>query len=140
MIGNIAEALSGEMSNRLVDVEFPARVVIALGPTVGFNRGDQSGVKVGDIYEIYATQVEEVEGEKLEIESPVGEIKIDRVTPKVSYGKVQGENLGIAKNCTVRKKQQLPEASTPKTGGDSTAKQPSSGNSLRDRLRERLKE
>lgn len=140
VIGNIAEALSGQMSNRLVDVEFPARVVIALGTTVGFNRGDQAGVKIGDIWEVYATQVEEVEGEKLEIEIPVGEIKIDRITPKVSYGKVQGENLGIAKNCVVRKKQQVPETSTPNSsGGGSTTKPPSSGGSLRDRLRDRLK-
>jgi hypothetical protein len=32
VIGKIAEALSGEMSNRLVDFEFPPRVVLALGP------------------------------------------------------------------------------------------------------------
>ena len=138
VIGNIAESLAGQMSNRLVDVEFPPRVVMALGTTVGFNRGDQAGVKIGDIWEVYATDVVELEGEKLIIEIPVGVIKIDRITPKVSYGKVLGENLGIAKNCTIRKKQEIPKANGP-GGGGSTPTDPEKPKSLRDRLKEKLK-
>lgn len=139
IIGNIAEALSGQMSNRLVDVEFPPRVVLTLGPNVAFNRGDQAGIKLGDLYEVYATQVEELEGEKLEIEIPVGLIKISRITPKITYGIIQGDNLGIAKGCTVRKKQG--QAETEKADGGSSSPTPppvKEARSLRDRLKDQI--
>ena len=143
VIGNIAEALSGEMSNRLVDFEFPPRVVLALGPNVAFNRGDQSGIKLGEIYEVYATQVEEIEGEKFEVEFPVGIIRIIRSDPKLTYGQVQGENLGIAKGCTVRKKQEIPENPAVSLPNSNQNNAPSSTQpeqqSLRDRLRNQLK-
>ena len=143
VIGNIAEALSGEMSNRLVDFEFPPRVVSVLGTQVAFNRGDQSGIKVGEIYEVYATQVKELEGEKFEVEFPVGIIRIIRSDQKLTYGQVQGENLGIAEGCTVRKKQGIPENPAVSLPNSNQNNAPSSTQpeqqSLRDRLRNQLK-
>lgn len=124
VIGNIAEKLAGQMSNRVVDVEFPPRVILAIGKQVAFNRGDQSGIKKGDIWGVYATQKEELEGEVFEAEIEVGEIKITRITPKLSYGVVQGENLGIAKGCVVRPKET-----------EETKKNKKDAETLRDRIK-----
>jgi hypothetical protein len=84
-----------------VNVVYPARVIGVTGPQVTIARGEGSGIAVGQLWEIFALGEKLVDpdtGAELGAEEvSVGKIRVTRVAPKFSTGKIEGENLGIAK-------------------------------------------
>jgi curli biogenesis system outer membrane secretion channel CsgG len=107
VFNDIADRLAAQVANRLTDVLFPAKVAAVTGSRVSVNRGDGTGIAVGQVWEVFATGEAITDPDTGEVlgaaETPVGFIRIVQVLPKLSTGEVCGENLGIATGCIVRK-------------------------------------
>ncbi len=123
--GDLSDSLLTEMSrnmaekiaNKVVDVVYPARVLGVAGPQVTIARGEGSGIAVGQLWEIFAVGEEMVDpdtGASLGREEvPVGKVRVTRVNPKFSTGKIEGENLGIAKGAVARRAEEQLAAAKP---------------------------
>lgn len=105
LLRQIASEMGGQIANRVVDVIYPARVISLTGPQVTINRGDGTGIAVGQVWAVYALGEELIDldtGESLgRSEVKVGSVTIDRVTPKFSTGNIT-ENYGIEKGAVIR--------------------------------------
>lgn len=101
----ITDRLAADILNRVVDDIYPAKVVDKLGTQVTINRGDNTGIAVGQTWIVYGLGNEIVDpdtGKKLgRNEAEVGKIKISRITPKLAYGETI-EDTGIAKGNIAR--------------------------------------
>jgi curli biogenesis system outer membrane secretion channel CsgG len=106
LIESVAIALSQDSAQRLVDRIFPPRVVGVTDNQVTLNRGEGTGVAVGQHWAVYALGKDMIDpdtGESLgKEEIKVGEIVITDVLPKVSKGRLVGNNLGVESGAVVR--------------------------------------
>lgn len=104
----IIVALAREMANKLsqevVALLRPAKVLAATGRQVLFNRGSDAGFLKGDLVEIYSVQnvKDDDTGELFRNEVPVGQAVISRIEKNQSYATISGDDLGITKGCVVR--------------------------------------
>ncbi|OQB91265.1 MAG: Curli production assembly/transport component CsgG [Verrucomicrobia bacterium ADurb.Bin118] len=109
----ITDRLAADIMTRIVDVIFPAKVAAKLGMQVTINRGEGTGVAVGQTWVVFGLGEEIIDpdtGENLgRNEAEVGKIRIARVNPKLSYGEAI-EDTGITVGNIVRP-QSSPEAS-----------------------------
>ncbi len=107
VIASMARSMCENIALKFCDVIFPAKVIGKSGSTVMFNRGEGSGVNVGDVFGVYAVgeaMVDPDTGEVLGVEETlIGKIKVISVLPKYSKGVVVGEDNGIAKLQILRK-------------------------------------
>jgi hypothetical protein len=105
LLRQIAQEMSGQIANRMVDVIYPARILAVTGPQATINRGDGTGIAQGQIWDVYALGEELIDpdtGESLgQTEIMVGKVRINRVTPKFSTGTIT-ENYGVDKGAIVR--------------------------------------
>lgn len=105
LISEISRAMAGKVAIRVADVLFPAKIMAKTGSIVTFNRGDGTGVKVGDWYEIFALGVELIDpdtGEKLGKEEVcVGKAEVTRVNPKYSQARLNSDS-GVDKGQVMR--------------------------------------
>ena len=103
----ITDRLAADIMNRVVDVIYPAKVVAKLGSQVTINRGDGTGISVGQTWGVYALGEPITDPDTGEIlgqnEAEVGLIKIVRLTPKLSYAEAIEDN-GISRGAIVRLK------------------------------------
>lgn len=94
------------VGNRVVDVIYPAKVIAKTDKTVTVNRGDGTGIAVGQVWRAYAVGEEMVDPDTQEVlgreEVHVGSVKITEVLPKFSKAEVV-EDLGIDKGAVLRK-------------------------------------
>lgn len=98
--------MAQKIASRAADAIYPARVVGKRDKTVTINRNDQSGLKVGQVWEVFALGEDIVDpdtGEKSKEEVLVGKVKISRVTPQNSQADIL-EDTGIDKGAYVRLK------------------------------------
>lgn len=103
MIQAVAE-IAGKIAMRAADAVSPARIIGKRDAIVTINRNDQSGIKVGQVWEAFALGDELVDpdtGEKSVEEVYVGKVKITRVTPQNSQGQTL-EDTGIERGAIVR--------------------------------------
>ena len=88
LLRKIAEEMGSKTANRVVDVIYPAKVIALTGPQATINRGDGTGIKKGQMWDVVALGEEMIDpdtGESLGgSEVKVGSLRIDRVTPKFS--------------------------------------------------------
>lgn len=121
----ITDHLAGEIVNGIVDVIYPAKVVAMFGSQVTLNRGEGTGVSVGQKWDVFALGEEIIDpdtGESLGAdEIKIGQIEISRVNAKLSYAEVMEDN-GIEKGFILRKVPQVIEAVNAKTIKDEKAK------------------
>ncbi|MGB0786210.1 MAG: hypothetical protein ACPGRH_08655 [Alphaproteobacteria bacterium] len=105
MLRQIAEEMSDKMANRVVDVIYPARVVSLIGNQATINRGDGTGIAIGQVWEIFALGEEMIDpdtGESLgSSEFSVGKIKIQRVNPNFTNALII-DDYGITKGSIAR--------------------------------------
>lgn len=82
------ENVAGALANRVADTIFPVQVVSVKGGKLWANRGDDSGMKMGEVFEIFEPGEELIDpqtGESLgSTETEVGTAKVSRVNPKVT--------------------------------------------------------
>ncbi|MGF1530033.1 MAG: CsgG/HfaB family protein [Puniceicoccaceae bacterium] len=101
---NLLLLLSNEMAqkvtDRTVEVLFPARILAVNDKVVTINRGDGTDVSVGQIWKVFAAGEDLVDPDTGEVlgsnEIEVGTVRITRVLPKFSQAAVV-EDLGIDK-------------------------------------------
>ena len=105
LLRKIAEEMGSQTANRVVDVIYPAKVIALTGPQATINRGDGTGIAVGQTWEVFALGEEMIDpdtGESLgSSEVKVGTLRIERVTPKFSSGTLT-ENFGVVKGSVAR--------------------------------------
>ncbi|HWL16990.1 MAG TPA: hypothetical protein VNR00_15385 [Opitutus sp.] len=98
--------MAQKIALRAADAIFPARILAKRDKVVTINRNDQSGVKVGQVWDVFVfgDDIEDPDtGEKSKEEVFVGQVKISRVTPQNSQAQVI-EDSGIERGALVRLK------------------------------------
>jgi hypothetical protein len=103
----LAIVAAGRISARLNDVLFPARILSHTGENVLINRGDTTGIAVGQEWLVYALGEELIDpdtGEKLGAnEVEIGRVVVTEVLAKFSRARVlKDQGKGIAKGQILR--------------------------------------
>lgn len=96
--------MAQKIAFRAAESVYPARVIGKRDRTVTINRNDQSGVKVGQIWEVFVHGEDLRDpdtGESSREEVYVGKVKITRVTPQNSQAEAV-EDTGIERGAVVR--------------------------------------
>jgi len=112
LLTDITREMAQKIATRVADAVFPARVIGKREKVVTINRNDTSGIKVGQVWEVFALGDELVDpdtGEKTREEIAVGKVKISRVTPQNSQADIL-EDTGIDRLAIVRLKDDVPDA------------------------------
>ena len=82
------EKAAGTLANMLSDTVFPIQVLMVKGKRLWVNRGNDSGLHVGDVFDIFEPGEELVDpqtGESLgSTETEVGKARVVRINPKVT--------------------------------------------------------
>lgn len=104
MLVEVAKEMAEKLSQGVVQLLRPAKVLAVTGKQVLINRGEAAGFRNGDSVEIYAAQEikDSDTGETFRNEVLVGSAKITRSDAKQSFAMIAGEDTGIAKDCIVR--------------------------------------
>jgi hypothetical protein len=105
LIQTVAE-MAQKIAGRAADVISPARIIGKRDKIVTINRNDQSGIKVGQTWEVFILGDEMVDpdtGDKSREEVLVGKVKVTRVTPQNSQAEII-EDTGVDKGAVVRLK------------------------------------
>lgn len=88
VLDKVLENAAGQLANQLSDTVFPITVIRAQGKKLYINRGNDSGLKIGEKFVIFENGEELVDpqtGESLgSAETEVGEGVISRINPKFS--------------------------------------------------------
>ena len=108
---DITREMAQKIASRVADAVFPARILGTRGKTVTINRNDTSGIKVGQVWEVFVLGDELVDpdtGDKSREEVFVGTVKVTRVTPQNSQAEIL-EDTGIDKLALVRLKDDVAE-------------------------------
>jgi len=108
MMVGISRSMAQKIANHIVDVVYPAKILIRRDNVVTINRGEGGGVAEGDVFNVFA-QGEELKdpdtGEVLGREEvKVGKVKISQVNPKTSLATIV-EDTGVDKGGVLRKAQ-----------------------------------
>lgn len=94
-----------QIATRVADVVFPIRVLIKRDTQITINRGEGTGVEVGQMFNVYALGEQLVDPDTGEVlgseEVMVGKARIESVRPKFSTAEVL-EDMGIAKGAVLR--------------------------------------
>jgi hypothetical protein len=100
----LAKEMAKKLSQDVVALLRPAKVLTVTGKQIMFNRGSEAGFNKGDLVEIYAVQnvKDEDTGEVFRNEVPVGQATISRIDKNQSYAAISGDDMGITKGCVVR--------------------------------------
>ena len=100
----LTKEMAKKLSQEVVALLRPAKVLAVTGRQVLFNRGSEAGFAKGDLVEIFSVQnvKDEDSGELFRNEVPVGQAVISRVDKNQSYATISGEEMGITKGCVVR--------------------------------------
>lgn len=100
----LAKEMARKLSQEVVALLRPAKVLTVTGRQIMFNRGSDAGFTKGDLVEIYAVQnvKDEDTGEMFRNEVPVGQAVINRIDKNQSYAAINGDDMGITKGCVVR--------------------------------------
>lgn len=104
LLVELAKEMAQKVSQELVSLLRPAKILAITGKQIILNRGNDAGFNKGDTIELYAFQnvKDEETGEIYRNEVPVGQATIVRLDKKQSFAMIMGEDLGIMKGCIAR--------------------------------------
>ncbi len=106
MMVAIARSMAEKIANKLVDVIFPAKILIKRDTIVTINRGEGGGMAEGDVFNVFAQGDELKDPDTGEVlgreEVKVGKVKITLVGPKTTQADVL-EDTGIDKGAVLHK-------------------------------------
>lgn len=110
MIQGVVKDLARVSALRVVDAIYPPKVAQIAGGVVYVNRGEGSGIELGQAWTIYATGAEIKDPDTGRVlgreEVEVGEIRITDVMQSMSKGMLVGDNRGVAAGAMLRFKSQ----------------------------------
>jgi hypothetical protein len=112
---DITREMAQKISSRVADAVFPARVLARRDKVVTINRNDTSGIKVGQVWEVFTLGEDLVDpdtGDKTREEVFVGKVKVTRVTPQNAQAEIL-EDTGIDKLALVRLKDDVADPEAP---------------------------
>ena len=102
----ISRSMAEKIANHVVDVIYPAKVLIKRDNMVTINRGEGGGVAEGDLFNVFALGEEMIDPDTKESlgheEVKVGQVKISQVNPKTSMATIL-EDTGIDKGAVLRR-------------------------------------
>lgn len=104
LINQATRDLAHKLALRAVDFVYPARVLAKRDKVVTINRNDQSGIAVGQTWDVFVQGDELVDpdtGERSREEVHVGKVRVTRVTPQNSQAEIV-EDTGIDRGAVVR--------------------------------------
>lgn len=106
MMVAISRSMAEKIANHIVDVVFPAKILIKRDNVVTINRGEGGGMAEGDVFNVFA-QGEELKdpdtGEVLgKEEVKVGKVKITQVGAKTTQAEIL-EDTGVDKGAVLHK-------------------------------------
>ncbi|MFK5984948.1 MAG: FlgT C-terminal domain-containing protein [Pseudomonadota bacterium] len=88
----MAKKVAAQMTDQLVDIVFPMRVLNIQGNKVFINRGKDGGLKKGQILQVFKPGVALIDpdtGENLgSAETMIGKIKVTRINPKFTIAEI----------------------------------------------------
>lgn len=106
---DITRTMADKIANRVADVVFPAKIISKIDKQVTLNRGDGTGIAIGQLWQVFALGEELIDpdtGVSLGREElAVGKIRVTRVNPKTAIAEIL-EDAGIEKGAIVRPPQQ----------------------------------
>lgn len=92
----MAKEIAAQMADELVDTVFLMRILERQGTQVWINRGDDGGIKAGDVLHVYRPGRELIDpdtGENLgAAEQYMGEIEVSRVNPKFTIAEIRNSD------------------------------------------------
>ena len=95
------EKAAGSLANRVSDTIFPIQVVTVRGSQVWINRGDDSGMTLGEVFLVFEPGEELIDpqtGESLgATETEIGSAKVTRINPKASVAEMVKGDLASVK-------------------------------------------
>jgi hypothetical protein len=98
--------MAEKIAVRVVDVIFPARVLAINSPQVTINRGDGTGIKANDLWEVFALGEELIDPDTGvsygRDEIMVGKVRITRVRPQFSTAEIL-DDVGIQRGAVLRR-------------------------------------
>lgn len=102
------EKAAGSLANMVADSIFPIQVITVKDAKIWINRGNDSGMKVGEIFDVFEPGEELVDpqtGESLgTTETEVGRAKVTRINPKVSIVEmVKGKAIDVQPGFILRR-------------------------------------
>jgi hypothetical protein len=93
----MAKKIAGQMTDQLVDIVFPMRVLNIQGNKIFINRGKDGGLKKGQKLNVFKPGVALIDpdtGENLgSAETMIGQIKVTRINPKFTIAVIVGKGL-----------------------------------------------
>ena len=102
----LTRRMAGKIALRVTDIAYPARIVGKTGKIITINRGEGTGISVGQEWEVFALGKEMIDpdtGVSLGREElAVGKVRVTRVTPMTSQAQIVGEDLGIERGAVLR--------------------------------------
>lgn len=102
----LTRGMAEKISERVVDVTFPARIVAKTGKVVTINRGDGTGIARGQLWEVFALGEELVDPDTGmsfgREEVSVGKVRVSRVTPQFAQADVV-DDFGIERGAVLRR-------------------------------------
>jgi hypothetical protein len=105
LLANVTRLAAEKISQRVTDVLFPAKVVAKTDSQITLNRGDGTGIAVGQVWNVYAVGKELIDpdtGESLGHEEVlIGKATITDVTPRLATAELT-EDRGVAVLDTAR--------------------------------------
>jgi curli biogenesis system outer membrane secretion channel CsgG len=113
---DLVKGISAELSQGVVSLLRPAKILTVTGKQIMINRGTDSGFHPDDFVEVFATQVvkDPDSGEEFRNEVLVGRARIVRGDVKQCFGMLEGEDTGVAPMCVVKvDKKRTVEAKVP---------------------------
>lgn len=100
----LAKEMASKLSQSVVSLLRPAKVLTVTGKQILINRGTEAGFNIGDAIEVFA--VEEIKdedtGEVFRNEVSVGQAQIVRGDARQSFALIKSDDSGIAKGCVAR--------------------------------------
>jgi len=104
----LAKKVSGSMTDQLVNIVFPMRIINLQGQQVFINRGNDGGLKVGQVLKVFRPGIALIDpdtGENLgSAETEVGNVKVTRINPKFTMAKIEKSIEPMEKGDIIREK------------------------------------
>lgn len=98
---------AASLANQLSDTVYPITVITVKGNDIYINRGNDSGIKQGEIFEVFAPGEELIDpqtGENLgTTETLVGKVKVKKINPKVTIVRPLTSNLDVQAGYILRR-------------------------------------
>lgn len=103
-VNKLIDKISGKIVKEILNELYPIKILKKMGNSVFLNRGEESGIKKGSELEVFAIEKvkDEDTDEEVNLEMPVGKIRITSASGKTSQGEII-EDMGInVENCIAR--------------------------------------